>query len=158
MDVRYEIVGDSAVFLLENLNSERSLRRNVSFAGVATDEASMHRLLDAVWRHSRSQALASQENFIRGFLKPFMALFRERKQLLRTNGNSLERLGDIHPIRALAMSSGQTHSGLSRILRNSTFMGSPPWTCSASNPSIRRLSVSSSITIDIMRLFTMWII
>ena len=80
VDVRYEIVGDTAVFLLENPKSERSLRRNVSFAGVTMDRASICRLLDAVWRLSRGQSLASQESFIRSFLKPFAAFFRQCEQ------------------------------------------------------------------------------
>jgi hypothetical protein len=75
--MRYEIVGETAVFLLDNPKSERSLRCNVSFAGVAMGRDSKERLLDAVCRYGRGQSLASQENCIAGFLKGFVSMFRE---------------------------------------------------------------------------------
>ena len=74
--MRYEVIGESAVFLLDNPKSEHPSRRYVSLAGVAIDQASMSSLLDAVWRYARGQSQSSQDQCVR-FLKAFVAFFRQ---------------------------------------------------------------------------------
>lgn len=90
--MRYEYVGDCAVFLIDNPKSDQPSTRYLSLAGLAISRPSWDCLFEAVCRQTRGKSRGSQDLYIARFLRPLLAFFRQGQQTYPVTSADWRRL------------------------------------------------------------------